>query len=569
MILHINKPAILLIPALVVLLAVPVAGQNKPYNEEITVIAAFDPIIPDAFKINQNPVIDDTTTRVPAMTYSVMPRDAGIKLEIEQLPAVKLVAEPLTKIYRNYLKAGAGNYSTTYGELFASSLRSKSHLVGVHAKHLSSSGKIKEFGPVGNSTQLAELFGQKYFENHTLSGKVYLEREGLHLYGFKPSDFNDTAFDKDEIKQRYLTTGLDAAFGSRYKDHDRLNHDFGLSYYHLSDKYEVKEDQVKVRADLNKEYDLFHWKTPQLIGLNSSYTFYSQRDSVNSYNSGILNITPTLSARWDEYTFKAGLGFYVGMDTVTKGHLYPMLEARLDLVPDALQLYAGIDGGMERNSVRGLIEKNLYLTSGLPLGFTYNKFRAYGGFSSNISRVFNFNGSISSTTVENNPFFVTDTLNPLLNTFTLWYDDITITRIKAEMEFMKSEKLRLGVTGAYNIYNTDQEYAWYMPEVELGFQAAYNMQEKIILKFQANYTGPVWALTVPDSWYNREEPQLFNLTAKKIDGWIDLNLGMEYRFKKALSFWLNLNNLSNKQHFYWHNYPSYKLNALAGVSYSF
>ena len=60
---RISKLALLVIPALVALIASPAAGQNKPYNEEITVIAAFDPIIPDAFKLNQNPVIDDTTTR--------------------------------------------------------------------------------------------------------------------------------------------------------------------------------------------------------------------------------------------------------------------------------------------------------------------------------------------------------------------------------------------------------------------------------------------------------------------------------------------------------------------------
>ena len=84
-------------------------AQSKSYNEEITVIAAFDPIIPDAFKINQNPVINDTTTTVPPMSYSLVPHDAGVQLEIEPLPAVKLVAEPLEKLYRNYIRGGAGN----------------------------------------------------------------------------------------------------------------------------------------------------------------------------------------------------------------------------------------------------------------------------------------------------------------------------------------------------------------------------------------------------------------------------------------------------------------------------
>ena len=42
-------------------------GQVKTYNEEITVVAPFDPIIPDAFKISQNPAVNDTNTSVPVM----------------------------------------------------------------------------------------------------------------------------------------------------------------------------------------------------------------------------------------------------------------------------------------------------------------------------------------------------------------------------------------------------------------------------------------------------------------------------------------------------------------------
>ena len=331
-------------------------GQAKPYNEEITVIAAFDPIIPDAFKINQNPVITDTTTTIPAMTYSVLPLDAGVKLDIDPLPAVKLVAEPLSKIYRNYLKAGIGNYSSLYGELYASSLRSKTSLFGVHFKHLSYTGKIKGYGPPANSSQLAEVFGQHYFENHTLSGKLFFNREGLHLYGYDASQYPD--FNPDQIKQHYLTSGAEVSFGSRYKSNDKLDHNFGLSFYHLSDNYQVKENNVKFSANLAKQADLFKWDTKQTLGLNTSLNFLNQRDSVHTFNSTVLFINPTISAKMNEYSFKAGLGFYVAMDTITKAHLYPMLEATIDLIPGALQLYAGIDGGMERNSVRTLSQEN-------------------------------------------------------------------------------------------------------------------------------------------------------------------------------------------------------------------
>ncbi len=284
-------------------------AQTRPYNEEITVIATFDPIIPDAFKINQNPVLNDTTTAVPVMTYSVMPRDAAIRLEIDPLPAVKLVAEPLTKIYRNYLKAGLGNYTTIYGELFASSLRSKNHLLGMHLKHLSSTGKIRDYAPSANSTQLAEIYGQRYFDQHTLGANLFFQRDGLHLYGFKPGSYPDTSIGKSDIRQRYLRAGAETSFSSRYKTNDKLNHSIGLSYHFLSDYYKVKENIVSADANLNKQYDLFGWDQKQTIGLITSFDFLNQKDSNSSFNTGILTLQPNISARFNEYSFKAGVGF--------------------------------------------------------------------------------------------------------------------------------------------------------------------------------------------------------------------------------------------------------------------
>lgn len=56
---RINKLILLLfLPFVIFLISAQAKAQNKPYNEEITVIATFDPIIPDAFKINQNPVVN-------------------------------------------------------------------------------------------------------------------------------------------------------------------------------------------------------------------------------------------------------------------------------------------------------------------------------------------------------------------------------------------------------------------------------------------------------------------------------------------------------------------------------
>ena len=556
-----------------ILLAVTskVMAQAKTYNEEITVVAPFDPIIPDAFKISSNPAIEDTLASIPVMNYSVMPRLAEVRPIIEPLPAVKLVAEPISKLYRNYIRAGAGNYASLYGELFVSSLRSKTYLTSVHLKHLSEAGKIENYGPPDNSRNEAEINGSKYYDQHTLSGKAFYYRDGLHLYGFKPSEFPDTAIKKDDLKQHFSTTGASVTFGSSYKDTDKLNHTFGLSYYHMGSTNEVKENNVLFTTTLDKRYDLLQLDDDQTLGITASYNFLNQGNSLGYTNSGILMINPFIKAKYNEYSFMAGLKINVLSDTITtQGRIYPVAEAKLELIPDALKIYAGIGGGMERTTLQNTTEQNLYISPIMPWDFVYNRFNIYGGFQSNINSSFNFNGSISSSTYENYPFFITDTSSYLLNTFTLIYDKVSTVKLKGELEFVKSARLRLALNGTYTHYKTNQEYAWYKPAYELEFNGRYDMQNKIVITAKAVLNGPVWApVPVHDPLYNGlgKVPYIFD--AQKLKGWADFSLGAEYRFTKALSMWINFNNLTNNKYYRWNNYRSYGINLLGGVSYSF
>jgi hypothetical protein len=544
-------------------------AQVKSYNEEITVVAPFNPIIPDAFKITSNPAVDDSIASVPVMNYSIMPRLADVKPVIEPLPAVKLVAEPVSKLYRNYIRAGAGNYSGLYGELFMNSLRSRQYLTSVHLKHQSFAGVIQDYGPTTNSRNEADVSVTKYFDEHTLTAKVFYNRDGLRLYGYKPSDFSDTVVDTDN-KQRYYTAGASATFGSSYKDNDELNHTFGLSYYHMAGLYENLENNINFTTTFDKRYDLLKLGTEQVLGVTGGYNFLNQKDSLNNTKSGILLINPFIKAEANEYSFMAGFKIAIATGTNIQVRFYPVAEARLQLIPNALKLYAGFTGSMERTSLQSITEQNLFISSVVPWKYEYERFKIYGGFESNISRSFNFNGSISSSTYENYPLFVTDTSASLLNSFTLLYDNISTVKLKGELEYVKTAHLRLGLTGTYTHYKTgDQEYAWYKPAYEFEFSGRYDIQNKIVITAKAVINGPVWAL-VPvrniDPGFGGPE---YSFESQQLKGWTDLNLGVEYRFNKALSFWMNFNNLANKKYYRWYNYRSYGINIMGGVSYSF
>jgi outer membrane receptor protein involved in Fe transport len=60
-----------------------------------------------------------------------------------------------------------------------------------------------------------------------------------------------------------------------------------------------------------------------------------------------------------------------------------------------------------------------------------------------------------------------------------------------------------------------------------------------------------------------------DINSTELKGITDINLGFEYRYNKKLGAFLNLNNLAGTRYYRWNNYPTYRFNFLAGLSYSF
>ena len=83
------------------------------------------------------------------------------------------------------------------------------------------------------------------------------------------------------------------------------------------------------------------------------------------------------------------------------------------------------------------------------------------------------------------------------------------------------------------------------------------MQEKIIIKADLFYRGTRYAPMYDGTVYTKLKP------------YFDANLGVEYRYSKQLSAFINFNNIGAAQYFQWYNYPSYRLQVLGGLTYSF
>ena len=108
---------------------------------EYVIQGIYNPTLIDAQKIDLRPEGIDTILPTLPVTYNLLPTRAEIPPRVDSLTAAKLnVEKALGQLYKGYVKAGFGLYSTPLGELYYDQGRNRKNGFGVHLKHLSSNG---------------------------------------------------------------------------------------------------------------------------------------------------------------------------------------------------------------------------------------------------------------------------------------------------------------------------------------------------------------------------------------------------------------------------------------------
>lgn len=532
-------------------------------NEEVTVTAEFEPSVPDANKININPPESETDITLPRMTYENRAMQTEVTLQPESIAAVRLVGEPLSKLYRNYLKVGMGMYTTPLLDFYAGSLRSKEHNLGVHIKHVSSSGNIKNHPSPDNSLNLVELYGNKFLDQHTLSGNVGFRRNVVHHYGFDTSEFNPPAFsfNDDDLKQRFARIYGSVGIKSNYKEDDKINHFARFAFSNVSDKFETRETSFALNAGADKKFELLEITDNQSIGLTTDITYIAYTDSLLSQGNTIISLKPFIGTSFNEYSIKAGINLNFKLDTVSKAYLFPFVEGRLEMIDNALILHAGITGGLIRRGFEVLSDENPFVQSVLPLQYTREKFVFYGGVRARAGSNIDLSATFKAASVDNAAFFINDPLMVPYNRFTVVYDNGSVLAGRFEAMYHTTERIKLRAWAALEAWSLDSlEHAYHTPAMQLGVDGFYQIQNKIIARADVVVRGPQHArvLNADNTW--RDE---------QLSGYADLSLGLEYRYTKVLSGFINFNNLLNARYYRWNGYPSYKFNLTGGVAYSF
>lgn len=549
------------------------AGQDPFDLDEIRVVAPFEPSISDAFKITLNPSIDDTLDLKLDFTYLIQPKKILSLFELEPISPARMRGEPLTKLYRGFLKGGYGSYNTPYFEGFYNSLRSNNGSVGVHLKHHSSGGGIPEVAHNAYSENLARINGQRFFRNNNLDAGVGYERNVLHYYGFKRDDFEENSpvldsIDKltnNDIMQQFGLLSAHTAFGSNHADSARFRHLNRLDYHWLSDHFDAAEHHGHYQAHLGRDIaaDPFNLADKQYFSLDMGAEYLHSMNLTDTANTYLIGLQPRLWSRYQNFQFYIGVNATFQIDTVSFFRAYPLVGAELNIVRNRLVAFIENSGHTEKHSMLTLHQVNPFInTSANPYAFMNVKYDVGGGLKGAIGDIIGYSLSLKRASIDNHPFFVNDTSTLLNNKFSVIYDNVSRFHIRANISAKFGERFYTTLTANHYQYSLENEMeAWHTPESTFSAHLKYNIQDKIILSSDVMARSQTYG-RVFDS-------EGMPTAAIAHPFHVDANFGIEYRYTKRLSVFLNFSNVGNRSLERWMQYPSQGFNFLGGASFAF
>ena len=528
--------------------------------EEINVVvqSGFEAKIKDAVKQSDLPVILDTVKKLKNKELGISPKIIHTNYTAQPIVAAKMVNEPLSKLYYSYLKMAAGNYNSPLAEFYINNLRSKDYQYGAYYRHFSARYTPEGLGLAAFSDNELKTYVKKYYKKHCLSADLNYNRNVTQFYGY--ADSLTKIFDETLAFRKQLFNTIDGKLNlkSYYTDSNKINHDIKLNFYNITDNFETAENNINAEGLLN------FFVNKEKLNTFISVDYYNTKSARDTTNNLIVRLNPYFEAGGKKWKVDVGINLAADKfsDTTTKFYFSPKLNIHYDIYNNFIIPYAGLSGGLQKNSFRSFVSANPFIYSSQNYLNTFNLITAHAGIRGVLSAKTSYDAKVSYGTYKNMHFFLINYDDYFNNKFKVVYNDAALLQVTGELKYQLKEKINVIARGNYYGYQLDSSAkAWHRPDFDINLSGRYNLKDKIIVKADVFYIGKQWALQ--KEWKDGISTE----KAIQLKGFADINLGAEYRYSKMLSFFVNFNNIGNVRYYRWDRYPTQRFNAMIGVTF--
>lgn len=539
-------------------------SKDTTANRDLTFVDSYRPKFIEAQKIESVPVIVKPELKTVTFSYSIKPHQVSTEKIVNPIPVVDLNTKEETLYPTSFVKLGYGNIQSKLGEIYLNNKQNKQYSYGLHYRFLES------------NSELNNSFAD--FTNHAFKGYIstYTEIGELGLdINYKNNQFNFYGYDTaNKLAEKNLARTINsfdarAYFNSTAISDKKLKHRTQFNFYNFQ-VGEAVENQyalsTKLYGNIPNFSDLKNVQLSANIGVDyNTYKF----DTLSPIKRLFIQFDPRMSFEYDGMQISAGFNTTIFMNVGDSALVYPnpFVKVNYPIVPGIANLYGGIDGRYNKQSLRNIMQTNPYTTN-YELINTFVNSTTYIGINAKLGAAADALFEINYSDITAMPLFVTLN-NPLtlpmitkekdsLNSFGTRYVQMNLLKFSAAFNYSFSEAVRMGFQGNFYNYNSkDETEAWQMPNIDGKLNMKFNIKNKLYPHFDILAMG-----------IQKQRSGLDNLTKQTstIKAFYDISVGIDYRFKKKLSVFVQANNILNTRYQRWFNYPVYGFNILGGVT---
>lgn len=551
-----------------------VKAQDTIQTERLIIIKPYSPTVSDAFKMKQNPVIDDSlTTTKKQPEYTLLSVPVASTFVPEKGTAATVKTGPRESLYDNYAVLGFGNFTRILAEFYSTIQFENAQSLNLFLTHHSSQGGIDKV--LLDDKFYDTEFGLNYSANSTYYNwgvELGAMHKLVNWYGLPEGFVDPVIVNSIDSQQNYYGVSL----GGNIEYYEGLFDRAEIMYRRFGDAYGSGENHFRFMPEFGIPLG------EQVISLDLFVDYVNGDFDQNYSSTAALNYSnlnigahPSLAIHAGDFSMNLGAEFVYAKDIENDASdvfIYPKIKASYRVADGYFVPYAGVDGGLEQNTYYDFVQENPFISPTLAITPTNHEYKAFLGVRGKFTEQVGYDFKATYGSAENEALFVSNStaIKPIENyqhgnSFGVVYDNLNTLGLHGELNVNVNEDFQLRLNASYRSYDTElQAEAWNLPELELSLNTNYQITEKLSAGADLFFVGERKARGMmtgiaPSS----------NFTTLTLDSYFDVNLELGYQITNQLSAFVKGNNLLGENYERWKNYPVLGTQVLGGITYQF
>ena len=562
-----------------IIYACNIQAQSVSSGVDITVKDKFEAKVAEAIKITGQPNYRDSTIEKLPVEINLRSRNYTVPPVMKVIPAIKILRTKVNRLPGNTIYLSAGNYFTTSAGFSIGNSRSPIQTWSLQGRHFSSFGGFKVSDATGsrksvfkNSSWLENALRGHY--NRVLKrGRLLTKASANHdrysfygqpyIYGMNDDDTSGNA------PSRWIR---DYQAEIKY-EHSGYKRKQVFQSAHVRTHRWIDQGGRQLETGLSSGVN---WRLPVEdlfleLPLKGSVNRLSGSSRVNSLGEAVIEdywtaqFSPAITDSLGSLSFKVGINLIfdgvigTGIDTL-RPYVPPVFHVEFPLVKNVLNVFGGIEGGVENDGMRSRVKEIPFLAENSEYEIVRSS-SLYGGISGRLSSAIGYRFGARQRNYENYAMVVRgpdylDANGIDSGRLSLEYVELNYFEPSGELTFQSGLGLELRGFALFRLgINNPNKPIYHIPSSQIGGQVLYNLKDKIrfestIIRHGERNARLGWAqLDLAPYWdgrmsivytYNDQLNATFridNIFNSRVDWWtgytaqgIRANLGLVYKF---------------------------------------